>query len=247
MAKKLFCFEIASSKTKKKGRPPVTYLFTTVKFSDVTLNVTTIRNFSEENEAAEKRLGTGVAKKDKAPYYGLIWDSARTLATIISQKPQGYFEGKHFLELGAGLALPSMVVAKRGGQATAVDFHPDAKTLLEENLRLNGLEKSPLFTFVLSDWKGISSLLENKIDCLIGSDIIYDREKALSLADTILQGFEAGVKEAVIVDAGRPHLKDFEEKCRSGRLLVETTPHEISVNKKNVMTFVVTIKKKGGH
>jgi hypothetical protein len=46
-------------------------------------------------------------------------------------------EGKRILEVGAGLALASLVVHRRGGDITASDYHPLIPDFLKENLRLN--------------------------------------------------------------------------------------------------------------
>jgi len=74
------------------------------------------------------------------PLFGLLWPSGLKLAQIMAQQPLR--AGQRILELGCGLALPSLVSHRMGADVTASDFHPLAGQFLEENSRLNSL--SPL-------------------------------------------------------------------------------------------------------
>lgn len=205
------------------------------------LTVQTIRNFTQESELAAARLsGKGEGKSDHAPYYGLVWESARTLAQLIAEGPS--LEGKTYLEVGCGLAVPSMIAAKKGATVVATDFHPDAKGFVEENLRLNGLDGSPRISYVEANWRDLKELASSS-DCVIGSDILYDAGKADTLGDFMAEAFKAGVKEAIIVDAGRPYIGAFKKRCEGHGLTVAESTHEVQAHGKSVKTVVMTVTK----
>ncbi|WP_204377078.1 class I SAM-dependent methyltransferase [Aquitalea pelogenes] len=58
------------------------------------------------------------------PLFGLLWPSARVLALLMSSEP---LLGLRVLEIGAGLALASMVVHRRHGDVTVSDWHRAAR------------------------------------------------------------------------------------------------------------------------
>lgn len=211
-------------------------LTSSLRFGDITLTVTTIRNFQQESDDAEKKLSG--PKADRQPYYGLVWESARSLATILAEGP--CLAGKSFLEVGCGLAVPSMVAAKKGATVFAADFHPDARAFVEQNLRQNGLKN--LVSYTQSDWSGLVDLA-SKVDCVIGTDIMYDRGKADALGDFLGKAFSGGLKEAVIVDAGRPYIGTFKKRCEGHGLTVAESTHEVQAHGKSVKTVVMTVTK----
>ena len=71
------------------------------------------------------------------PLFGLLWPSGAHLAARLALRP--VTPGERILEIGCGLALPSLVAHRRGADVTASDCHPLAGAFLRENLRLNQL------------------------------------------------------------------------------------------------------------
>src|SRR5689334_11003688 len=72
-----------------------------------------------------------------APYWAILWPSAVQLATRLAAMD---LAGKRVLELGCGLAIPSIVAARRGAAVTATDGVPDAVVFAAHNLALNDVE-----------------------------------------------------------------------------------------------------------
>jgi len=74
------------------------------------------------------------------PLFGLVWPSGVALAEAAATLP---IEGRRILEVGCGLGLASLVLARRGADVTASDLHPLAEEFLRENAALNGLAPIP--------------------------------------------------------------------------------------------------------
>src|SRR4051812_5576848 len=67
------------------------------------------------------------------PYFGRIWPSARALAEELAELGSDTFSGETALELGCGLALPSLTLARLGAQVTATDSHPAVEEFFRRN------------------------------------------------------------------------------------------------------------------
>ena len=135
------------------------------------------------------------------PLFGQLWPSARILADTMQSKE---LHGRRVLEIGCGLALPSLVVHRRGADITASDHHPMTQAFLLENIRLNGL---PPLAYRTGNWATPNPGL-GKFDMVIGSDVLYEREQP----DLLIAFIDLHVSdhaEIMIVDPGRPHRGAF--------------------------------------
>src|SRR5215212_12181868 len=70
------------------------------------------------------------------PYWAELWPSGLALAKRVAVRA---LHGARTLELGCGLALPSMAAALAGGRVLATDWSPGAIALLEENAARNDI------------------------------------------------------------------------------------------------------------
>ena len=135
--------------------------------------------------------------------FGHLWPSARVLALSM----QSYdLTGKRILEIGAGLALASLVIHNRAGDMTVSDWHPLSEIFLRENVLLN--QMSPL-KYQTGNWEKQNPEL-GRFDLLIGSDILYERQQPKQLAAFIDQHATAGAT-VIIVDPDRGNRVAF---CR---------------------------------
>ena len=135
--------------------------------------------------------------------FGHLWPSARVLALSM----QTYdLTGKRILEIGAGLALSSLVIHRRAGDMTVSDWHPLSESFLQENLLLN--QMTPL-RYQTGNWETKNPEL-GRFDLLIGSDILYERQQPKQLATFIEQHAAAGAT-VIIVDPDRGNRVAF---CR---------------------------------
>lgn len=111
------------------------------------------------------------------------------------------------LELGCGVALPSLALRSRGADVLATDYYADALRFAEANAERNRL--SPLAT-ALVDWRTPPPALD-QFDLLIAADVFYERRNADALAAALprLLG-PAGV--ALLADPGRIYLREFRSR-----------------------------------
>src|SRR5207253_5236167 len=99
------------------------------------------------------------------PYWAELWASGETLAQEVARRDVA---GLRIVELGCGLALPSLAAALSGANVLATDWSPDAIALAGENARRNGLE---LETAIVS-WSEPETLFERAPwDLVLAADV----------------------------------------------------------------------------
>ena len=164
---------------------------------------------------AELRHQEG-AEGRSAPYWAIVWPSGLVLADALADRD---LSGLRVLELGCGLAIPSIVAARRGAVVTATDGSSDAVAFAAHNLALNDVEGE----VALADWRDGDELLEGgPWDLVIASDVLYLRENVEVLL-RLLPRLIAGGGEAVVADPNRSGGRDFAAAVR--RIFsLETTP-----------------------
>ena len=148
------------------------------------------------------------------PMFGQLWPSATHLAARIGARTVR--SGERVLEIGCGLALASLVAHRRGVDVTASDWHPLAQGFLAANLLLNHL--LPM-KYGHGRWSDAAlpqrragapalQLVSGQFDLMIGSDLLYERDAAGSLAGFIGR-HSAPAAEVWIVDPDRGNRPAF--------------------------------------
>lgn len=155
------------------------------------------QQFSDPDGAAE-RAGVSPASW---PLFGVVWPAGLALAEAMSRFP---IEGKNILELGCGIGLTSLVLARRGARITACDHHPLAGDFLRQNAELNGV---PPIHFLNAPWLGPNPRL-GRFDLIIGSDLLYERDHAALLAGFIAHHANPAA-QVLIADPGRGYVSPF--------------------------------------
>ena len=114
--------------------------------------------------------------------------------------------GARIVELGCGLALPSLAAALGGAHILATDWSPDAVKLAQENARRNALELET----ALVRWSEPETLVDRSPwDLVLAADVLYERRNV----DELLALLPKLGKEVLIADPGRPHAKIFFERA----------------------------------
>lgn len=130
--------------------------------------------------------------EDLCPYYGVLWSSAQVLCEYLqSEKLNG-----PILEIGCGLALPSIMLKSLGLNITASDFHPNVAELLSKNAILNNIE----VPYIEMDWT--KSIEHFEFKTIIGSDILYEGRHPKDLSQA-LANISPNIETIIIVDPGR--------------------------------------------
>jgi predicted nicotinamide N-methyase len=157
------------------------------------------------------------------PYWAELWASGDALARSIAERD---VSGLRVVELGCGLALPSLAAALGGAHVLASDWSPDAIALAQENARRNALE---LETAVVR-WSEPEALLSRAPwDLVLAADVLYERRNVDELL-TLLPQLGA---EVLLADPGRPHAKTFLERAK-GEWTIETHGSISSLDLKTV-------------
>jgi predicted nicotinamide N-methyase len=147
--------------------------------------------------AEYEKSGNAELFESLCPYFGVPWPAGLALARYcLSQREE--WRGRTVLEIGCGLALPSLALAKAGIIVTASDFHPDVPAFLEANCRHNGVQVA----YMPLDWKNEAP----RAHTILGSDLVYDRNQPATLHAYLKH---MNWNEAVISDPGRPYWDSF--------------------------------------
>jgi predicted nicotinamide N-methyase len=126
-------------------------------------------------------------------HFGQVWPSSRVLALAMLTHP---IAGLRVLEIGAGLALASLVMHRRGGDVTVSDWHPLTEEFLQYNLMLNGLGPIP---YQAGNWESTAATDNpalGRFDLIVGSDLLYERQQPAQLAAFI---FRHATPKAVVI------------------------------------------------
>jgi predicted nicotinamide N-methyase len=137
------------------------------------------------------------------PYWAELWASGETLAQEVARRDVA---GLRIVELGCGLALPSLAAASGGAHVLATDWSPDAIALVGENARRNGLE---LETAIVR-WSEPEALVERAPwDLVLAADVLYERRNV----DELLALLPRLGTDVLLADPGRPPAKTFFERA----------------------------------
>ena len=137
------------------------------------------------------------------PYWAVLWRSGVALARELAV---ARVDGLRVVELGCGLALPSLVAARGGARVLATDGDPDALPLVERNARDNGLDVST----AEMEWDAADDVVaRGPFDLVLAADVLYER----SSLGTLLSLLPRLGREVWLADPGRPAAGAFLEQA----------------------------------
>lgn len=155
--------------------------------------------------------------EEMCPYFGTLWAAGKVLTQdIYDQLKSGEFQRRHsktdrLLEIGCGLALPSLLLSRHGWEVSATDLHPDVPLFLEANRKHNGVEG---LRFVPLDWRSPAPDEAMKWDLILASDVLYDKTQPQTLSE-FLAGHLSATGRAIVADPGRTYVEGFFELLRN--------------------------------
>ena len=186
------------------------------------LIIRALLDINQFHDPLDEALNLGISSATW-PLFGLLWPSGMHLAERVAQRP---VTGERILEIGCGLGLASLVAHRRGAMVTASDCHPLARAFLDENARLNGL---PPLCYRHGLW-GRAALREDGLpvltaakdaqlvglfDLIVGSDILYERDDAGTLA-SFIHAHAAAQSQVWVVDPNRGNRAAFHKHMSLG-------------------------------
>ena len=143
------------------------------------------------------------AVDERLPYWAELWPSGSVLADRLAQRE---LRALRVIELGAGLAIPSMVAAAAGASVVATDWYEPALQFVRLNAARAGLRVDTMFV----DWRDPPRALLDMapFDLVIAADVLYEPRNAEPLA-SLLPRLVADDGEAIIADPRRPDARPF--------------------------------------
>jgi predicted nicotinamide N-methyase len=174
----------------------------------------------QPEEAAELPDDGPVEWAPVAPYWAVLWRSGVALARELegeelgersSARARRALAGRRVVELGCGLAVPSIATARAGAAVLATDVAPEALALARRNARANGVR----IETASFDWSDPAQLA--RFDLVLAADVLYERPAVAALLDLLPRL----APEAWLADPGRPAAGVFLEQA-SRRWSVET-------------------------
>jgi predicted nicotinamide N-methyase len=145
--------------------------------------------------AADELIDEAEFERDeRLPYWAELWPSARALARHLLAHPPA----SPVLELGCGLALPSLALHALGIEVLATDYYDDVIRFAEVNSARNGLPPLPT---ALLDWRKIPASMAT-FPTVIAADVLYERRNAEALALAVPRLVDAGGR-FLLADPGR--------------------------------------------
>jgi len=102
------------------------------------------------------------------PYWAKVWPSAIALLNLLQKHPN-WIKDKNVLELGAGIGLPSLMMAGITRSIQISDYNLDAVELLQKNIAYLQLQNAQALQM---DWNALPEATHPEV--LLLSDINYD-------------------------------------------------------------------------
>lgn len=184
-------------------------------FDDIELKINVIDNLEETIDQMFEELsrqGAPDLLNELCPYFGEFWPSAAYLAQLMLSLP---IKDKNILELGCGLAVPSMISRLCGANVTASDSHPDVPKFLDMNTKENNITGIRYTEINFSEqFQELS-----QYDYIIASDVMYERDQIQPILQ-IIQTIDLEKQQLILIDPDRPHWQNLEQECRRNNLPV---------------------------
>jgi predicted nicotinamide N-methyase len=152
-----------------------------------------------------------------APYWAILWPSGEALADEVARTPPR--PGARVLELGCGLALPSVAAARAGAAVLAIDASADAVAFAAHTLALDGQGGD----VAVVDWREARPLMEGgPWDLVLAADVLYLQRNVRALQDLLPKLVGPG-SELWLADPGRTGAGELLAWAR-GRFEVSSAP-----------------------
>lgn len=217
----------------------------TIRVCERSLTITSFRDVEKAIDQVFNWLevkGRDSSEIEKlAPYFGVVWPSALALCGYLCQEDvYRDLPGKSVLELGCGLAIPSILAAKAGACCTASDHHPDVPRFLRANVEQN--QPCELKFVARAEHSVIGAIDEMAagFDLVMASDVLYEQQLVETFAEDVTTYAKPRAK-CVVADPGRPYIQDFVNAMKlrlwKDRLEPWTVPHQGAQRDIYVMIF----------
>jgi predicted nicotinamide N-methyase len=150
----------------------------------------------------------------RVPYWAALWPSALALATHLAHRN---FRGAPVLELGCGMGLTTISLARAGAVPLAIDYDPDALGFARHNLARDGGHGY----FARMDWGQLA--ISQAFPYIVAADVLYERAQLSKISKLLVRYLSHG-GEAIIAEPGREVAKEFFKNLSRYRLEAKSFP-----------------------
>ena len=102
------------------------------------------------------------------PFWAKLWPSSIALLDVLEANPH-LIQNKHVLEIGAGIGLPSLMMAGIAKSVQISDYDKEAVDLLQKNIEHLQIQNAEALQL---DWNAIPEIIQPYVVLL--SDVNYD-------------------------------------------------------------------------
>jgi predicted nicotinamide N-methyase len=160
----------------------------------------------QPREAAELPDAGEIKWAPIAPYWSVLWRSGVEMAREVDGAE---LRGRRVVELGCGLAVPSLAAARAGATVLATDADAEALELAERNAEENGLSVET----AVVEWYSPGELVHRApFDLVLAADLLY----LPSSIDPLLELLPQLAREVWLADPGREDAKTFLDRAAKG-------------------------------
>jgi len=185
-----------------------------LEFDDIAVSLIRVAEL-EPHVDREQLLGSSDAAEP--PYWMHLWPGALALARRGAGDP--WLGGRRVLELGCGMALPSLVAARRGAAVVATDREREPLRMAARSAGLNQVD----LALVQMDWRRVA--FRRVFDLVLGADVAYDAADE----DALVTAIDTSVAPAgrfLLGDSVNTYRKGFADKLRQMGFEVSETKCE---------------------
>lgn len=168
------------------------------------------------------------------PYWAKLWPSSLALVQFFKTHPD-FIKDKTVLEIGAGIGLPSLMIAGIAKAIQVSDNAPDAVALLEKNIQhltLNNAQAMEL------DWNRVPDSI--KPDVVLLSDVNYNPKQF----DGLLQLITKLIAEGTTVILSTPQRITASPFITAIQQLIKQTHVEIVAENDKLIEISIMVMKK---
>jgi predicted nicotinamide N-methyase len=134
----------------------------------------------------------------------VLWRSGVALARELDQVP---LRDLRVVELGCGLAVPSIAAARAGATVLATDVEAEALALVAQNARANDVQVET----AVVDWAAPDELVSRApFDLVLAADVLYERASVAALLSLLPRL----APDAWLADPGRPAVDAFIQRAQ---------------------------------
>jgi predicted nicotinamide N-methyase len=175
----------------------------------------------QPSEAAELPDDDGVEWAPIAPYWAVLWRSGTALAAELSGAE---LTGRRVVELGCGLAAPSIVAARAGADVLATDAEPEAVAVARRNAERNGVE---LEAATLAWTEPAAIAARGPFDLVLAADVLY-AERSVEPLLALFATLDAPVW---LADPGRAPAQALLARARADWEIETTTRGVVAIHR----------------